>query len=101
MGGACLTSKPSDVQDVSDDVLAGASCWLLPGQLQAAGAEGRDLEALRGLREIRSWAKGQAGAGLVGARAVLRDALVDGLVLRADVGDGECPVGGNGGGAGR
>lgn len=82
------------MQDVSDDVAAGVSGRLVPGQLEAAGAEGGDLQACGRLWKVRPRAEGEAGAGLVGAGAVLCDALVDGLVLWADVGDGQSPAGG-------
>lgn len=76
-----LTSESPNVQDVSDNLLADVLRWLLPGQLQAAGAEGRGLQAGRGLGQLGPLANGEAGAGLVGAGAVFRDALIDGLVL--------------------
>lgn len=90
-----LTPQSADVQDVSYNLLADALRRLLPGQLQAAGAEGRGLEPGGGLRQLRPLADGEAGAGLVGASAVLCDALIDGLVLRGDTGDGESPAGGD------
>lgn len=83
------------MQDVSNNLLAGVCCRLVPGKLEAAGAEGRKLEPCRGLWKLRALTDGEASAGLVGASAVLRDALVDGLILRGDVGDGKCPAGGD------
>ena len=90
-----LTSQPSDVQDVSYDLLADRLCGLFPGQLQAAGAQGQSLEAGGGLGQLGPLADGEAGAGLVGAGAVLCDALIDGLVLGGDTGDGQSPAGGD------
>lgn len=90
-----LTSKSSDVQDVSYDLLAAVLCRLIPGQLQAAGAEGGGLEARGGLRQFGPLADGESGAGLVGAGAVLCDALIDGLVLQRDTSDGKSPAGGD------
>lgn len=92
-GPGRLTPQPSDVQDVSDDGLAAALRRLVPGQLEAAGAEGRGPEPGGGLRQLGPLADGETGAGLVGAGAVLSDALVDGLVLWNDPGDGERPGG--------
>lgn len=83
------------MQDVSNNLLAGVCGRLVPGQLEAAGAEGRELEPSRGVWKISALTEGEARAGLVGASAVLCDALVDGLVLRGDVGDGKCPAGGD------
>lgn len=83
------------MQDVSNNLLAGVCCRLVPGKLEAAGAEGRKLEPCRGLWKIRPLTEGEASAGLVGASTVLCDALVDGLVLRGDVGDGKRPAGGD------
>lgn len=89
-----LTSQSSDVQDVSYDLLADLLCGLFPGQLQTAGAQGQSLEAGGGLGQLGPLADGEAGAGLVGAGAVLCDALIDGLVLWGDTGDGQSPAGG-------
>lgn len=90
-----LTSKSADVQDVSYNLLADVILWLLPGQLQATGAEGQGLEPVRGLGQLRPLTDGEAGAGLVGAGTVLCDALIDGLVLSGDTSDGKCPAGGD------
>lgn len=79
------------MQNVSDDLLVGVG-RLFPGQLQAAGAEGRGLEAGGGLGQLGSLADGEAGAGLVGAGTVLSDALIYGLVLGGDPGDGQSPA---------
>lgn len=81
------------MQHVSDDVLAGALCWLLPAQLQAAGAQRRRFKAGGGLGQVGPLDDGEAGAGLVGPGAVLGDALVDGLVLGRDACDGQSPEG--------
>ncbi len=83
------------MQDVSYDLLADVLCRLFPGQLQAAGAEGHGLEASGRLRQLRSMADSEAGAGLVGAGTVLCNALIDGLVLWGDTSDGESPAGGD------
>lgn len=83
------------MQHVTDDVLADVVFWLVPDELQAAGAEGRGLQTARRLGQLSALAEGQAGAGLVGAGAVFSDALVDGLVHRGDTCDGQCPAGGD------
>lgn len=83
------------MQDVSYNLLAGVFCWLFPGQLQAAGAEGHGPEADGGFGQLGPQADGEAGAGLVGASAVLCDALIDGLVLGGDTGYGESAAGGD------
>lgn len=89
-----LTPQSPNVHHVTDDLLADILCWLIPGQLQAAGAERRPPEPGGGLGQLGPLANGEAGAGLVGAGAVLCDALIDGLVLRGDPGDGQSPAGG-------
>lgn len=83
------------MQDVSYNLLADVILWLLPGQLQATGAEGQGLEPVRGLGQLGPLIDGEAGAGLVGAGAVLCNALIDGLVLSGDTSDGKCPTGGD------
>lgn len=83
------------MQDVSNNLLAGVCCRLVPGKLEAAGAEGRKLEPCRGLWKIRPLTDGEARAGLVGTSTVLCNALVDGLILRGDVGDSKRPAGGD------
>lgn len=83
------------MQDVSYDLLADVILWLLPGQLQATGAEGQGLEPVGGLGQLGPLTDGEAGAGLVGAGTVLCDALIDGLVLWGDTSDDECPAGGD------
>lgn len=93
-----LTAKSSDVQDISDDVLADVIRRLLPHQLQTAEAQGHGLEAGGGsgqLGQLGPLADGQTAAGLVGASNVLGDTLVYGLVFRGDVSDGEFPAGGD------
>lgn len=81
------------MQHISDYLLADSLRRLIPGQLQAVGAQGRGLEPSGGFGQLGPLADGEAGAGLVGAGAVLGDALVDGLVLGRDAGNGERPVG--------
>lgn len=79
---------------VTDDLPADILCRLIPGQLQAAGAERHRPEPSWGLGQLGPLANGEAGAGLVGAGAVLCDALIDSLILRGDPGDGQSPAGG-------
>lgn len=83
------------MQDISYNLLADMRCRLFPGQLQSAGAEGRGPEAGGGLGQLGPLADGEAGTGLVGAGTVLCDALIDGLVLGGDTGDGKSPAGGD------
>lgn len=86
-----LTSQSPDVQDVSDDQLAGVLVRGVPGQVQGAGAERCGPQTGGGLRQVGSLVDGEAGTGLVGPGAVLSDALINGLVFRSDAGDGERP----------
>lgn len=83
------------MQDVSYNLLADMFCRLVPDQLQAAGAQGRGPEAGRGLRQLGPLADGEAGTGLVGACTVLCNALINGLILWGDTGDGESPAEGD------
>lgn len=82
------------MKDVSYDLLADELRRLVPGQLEAAGAESCGPEAGGGLRQLGPLAEGQTSAGLVGAGAVLCDTLIDGLVLRGDTSDGKCSADG-------
>lgn len=50
------------------------------------------MQAGGGLGQLGALNDGEAGAGLVGAGAVLCNALVDGLVLGSDLGDGQSPA---------
>lgn len=52
--------------------------------MDGVGGQSAGRQALRSSGEILGLSHGQAGAGLVGTCAVLRDALVNGLVLRSD-----------------
>ena len=83
------------MQYISDNLPADVLWGLVPGQLQAAGAEGPGLEAGGGLWQFGPLADGEAGAGLVCTGAVLSNALIDGLILGRDPGDGECPAEGD------
>ena len=65
---------------------------MVPAQLQAGGGEGRGLEVCRGLWQQGGLRDGQAGRGLVGACAVLSDALVDGFIFGLDLRYGQGPV---------
>lgn len=76
-----LTSYFADVQDISDDVVSDIGGWLSPCDLQGVGGQRAGCEALRGAGQVFRLGHGQTGAGLVGACAVLCDALVDGLIL--------------------
>lgn len=99
-----LTPESSDVQHVANDLLADVLCRLVPGQLDAAGAEAFGLEAGGGLGQFWSLDDGETSAGLVGASTVFCDALIDGLVLGGNASDGESPVdreGGRGDGGGQ
>lgn len=78
------TSDLADVQDVSDDVLGDLGGRLSPGDVDGVSGHGAGRQALRSSGEILGLSHGQSGAGLVGAGAVLRDALIDGFVLRGD-----------------
>lgn len=75
------TSDLADVQDVSDDVLSDLGGRLYPGDVDGVSGQGAGRQALRSSGEILGLSHSQPGAGLVGAGAVLRDALIDGLVL--------------------
>lgn len=86
-----LTSQSSDVQDVSDNLLADPFLWLVPAQLEAAGCQGCGLKARWGGRQFWALADGQPGTGLVGTGSVLSNALVNGLVFGGDASDGEGP----------
>lgn len=88
-----LTSQSPNVQHVSNDVAADVLVWGVPGQVQGAGAERCGPETSGGLGQVGSLADGEPGAGLVGAGTVLSDALINGLILRSDAGDGEGPGG--------
>lgn len=83
------------MQYISNNLLADVLFRLFPGQLQAAGAEGRGPEAAGGLGQFGPMADGETSAGLVCTGTVLSDALIDGLVLGCDPGDGERPAGGD------
>lgn len=90
-----LTPQSPDVQHIADDLLADVLRRLVPGQLEAAGAEGCGPEASGGLGQLRPLADGETSTGLVGAGAIFSDALIDGLVLGGDASDGERPAGGD------
>lgn len=79
------------MQDVSNDLLADPFLWLVPAQLEAAGAQGCGLKARGGCRQFWALADGQTGTGLVGTGSVLSDTLVNGLVFRGYASDGEGP----------
>lgn len=75
------TSDLADVQDVSDDVLSDLGGRLCPGDVDGVGGHGAGRQALRSSGEVLGLSHRQPSAGLVGTGAVLRNALVDGLVL--------------------
>lgn len=72
------------MQNVSDDVLRDLGRRFSPGHVDGVGGQSAGRQTLWSSREIFGLSHSQPGAGLVGAGAVLRDALVDGLVLRGD-----------------
>lgn len=97
-----LTWHPADVEHVADDVLS-VLVGLLPGHPHRGGRQGFGLDVGGLARQAVGPEHGEASAGLRGAGAVLRDALVDGLVILADAVYGECAAGrpGEKGGRGR
>lgn len=92
---AKLTAEAADVHHIANDLLADVLGRLFPGQLQAAGAQRHRPQTGRSLGQFGPLAEGQPSAGLVGAGAVLGDALVDGLVLGRDARDSQRPAGGD------
>lgn len=66
---------------------------LVPGHPQAARAQGNGFQACGGLGQLGLLTDGESGASLIGTGAVLSNALVDGLVIRGNAGDGQSPGG--------
>lgn len=87
-----LTSYLADVQHVADDALSDVAGRLVPADLQGVRGHGFGCEASRGIGQILTLRHGQAGTGLVGTGAVLGNALVDSLVVRADTGQSQSAV---------
>lgn len=87
-----LTCGFADVQHVADDVLC-VQLGLRPGHLDGGGGQGLGLQVGGHARQPVGLEHREASAGLRGAGAVLRNTLVDGLVVLADVIDGQCAVG--------
>ena len=79
------------MQHVADDVLR-VLLRLLPGHLDGAGRQRLGPHLGGGAGQPVGPEHGEAGAGLRGARAVLGDALVDGVVVLADAVDGQRAV---------
>lgn len=75
------TSNLADVQDISNDALSDVGERLAPCDLQGVGGQHAGCEALWSGGQVFSLGHSQTGAGLVGAGAVLGNALVDGLIL--------------------
>lgn len=75
------TSNLADVQNISDDVLRDLGQRFSPGDVDGVGGQSAGCETLWSGGEIFGLSYSQPGAGLVGAGAVLRNALVDGLVF--------------------
>lgn len=75
------TSNLADVQNVSDDVLRDLGWRFSPGNVDGVGGQGAGCQTLWSSGEIFGLSYSQPGAGLVGAGAVLRNALVDSLIL--------------------
>lgn len=88
-----LTWRPADVEHVTDDLL-GVLVGLPPEHLDGGGRQRLGLHLRGHAGQAVGPEDGQAGAGLRGAGAVLRDALVDGLVVLADAVYGQCAGGG-------
>lgn len=91
-----LTWHSADVEHVADDVLS-VLVGLLPGHPHRGGRQGFGLDVGGLARQAVGPEHGEASAGLRGAGAVLRDALVDGLVVLADAVYGERAAGRPGG----
>lgn len=75
------TSDLADVQNISDDVLRDLGWRFSPGHVDGVGGQSVGRQTLWSSGEIFGLSYSQPGAGLVGAGAVLRNALIDGLVL--------------------
>lgn len=71
------------MEHVTDDVLS-VLVGLLPGHLDGGGGQRLGLHAGRHARQAVGPEDREAGAGLRGAGTVLRNTLVDGLVVLAD-----------------
>lgn len=87
-----LTSYLADVQDVANDTFSDIGGRLSPCDLQGVGGQSTGCEALGGSGQIFSLGHSQTGTSLVGAGTVLSNALVDGLILRADTGQSQSTV---------
>lgn len=83
------TSNFADVQNVSNDVLRNLGRRFSPGYVDGAGGQSTGRQTFWSSREIFGLGYCQPGTGLVGASAVFRNALVDGLVLRSDPGQSQ------------
>ncbi len=79
-----LTAQFADVQHVSDDSVHHMLFRLPPAHLQGSGGERCDRQILRGFWEIGRRRDSETSASLVGPCAVLRDALIDGLIFSRD-----------------
>lgn len=81
------------MEHVTDDLL-GALVGLLPGHLDGGGRQRLGLHVRGHAGQAVGPEDREAGAGLRGASAVLRNTLVDGLVVLADAGNGQRAGGG-------
>lgn len=88
-----LTGCPADVEHVADDVLS-VLPGLLPGHLDGGGGQRLGPHVGRHAGQAVGPEDREAGAGLRGAGAVLRNALVDGLVVLANAVYGQRAGGG-------
>ena len=79
-----LTAHLTNLQHIANDGVGDFGCGLAPGDVKSHVGHSTRPETLGGDREVLHAGHSQPRTGLVGARAVLCDALIDGLVLERD-----------------